>query len=135
MSLRYDPEFKAGLQEYLKNAILQEILACPCCGSADLVHYGYTRKGTPRCKCKRCGKIRCIASETMRNTKLPREIWERYIPMYMNGISPAEASRVLGVSVSTAYLMRKRLDKCADDYIFGEGRDPSSNPFVLYEIF
>ncbi|MDR2898916.1 MAG: helix-turn-helix domain-containing protein [Clostridiales bacterium] len=78
---------------------------CIHCGSKDIVKTGKQTNGTPRCKCKKCGKT--FQMEYISNGAKP-ETKAMIIKMSVNGSGIRDISRVLGVSQNTVMSVLKK---------------------------
>ena len=81
-------------------------IRCIHCKSKDVVKFGHQANGTPRCKCKKCGKT--FQSEYMSSGALP-ETKKLIIKMSLNGSGVRDISRVLGVDKNTVVAVLKKL--------------------------
>lgn len=102
----------AALNRELMRASLDDPdMACPACGGRESVRCGKTRAGTPRWKCKSCGKVRCHIDTggILALSKLPIETWEAYIPLFLAHVSCAKIAKELDVTPKTAWFMRIRI--------------------------
>jgi transposase-like protein len=73
-------------------------------GSTKVVKMGYQKNGTPRCKCKKCGKTfqtEYISAGARPETKI------LIIKMSVNGSGIRDISRVLGISKDTVSTVLK----------------------------
>ncbi len=81
---------------------------CPECLRNQFVKHGKTAKGTPRYRCKNCGKT-ITPTGLVSGSQLTREQWMVYIECYVDRMSVRKAAERCGVSSTTAYRMRDRL--------------------------
>ena len=81
-------------------------IRCIHCGSKKIVKYGKQANGTPRCKCKACGKT--FQAEYISKGALP-ETKKMIIKMSLNGSGVRDISRVLGVDKNTVVDVLKKL--------------------------
>ncbi|BED92711.1 MAG: IS1 family transposase [Candidatus Paraimprobicoccus trichonymphae] len=79
---------------------------CIQCKSEKVVKMGFQSNGTPRCKCKKCGKT--FQTEYLNNGAKP-ETKLLIIKMSLNGRGIRDISRVLGVSKDTVLSVLKKL--------------------------
>ena len=79
---------------------------CIHCKSKDVVKFGHQSNGTPRCKCKKCGKT--FQSEYMSQGAKP-ETKLLIIKMSLNGSGIRDISRVLSVDKNTVMSVLKKL--------------------------
>ncbi len=86
--------------------MIEKAIRCIHCESKDIVKYGKQSNGTPRCKCKNCGKI--FQSEYVSNGALP-ETKKMIIKMSLNGSGVRDIARVLGVNKNTVVDVLKKL--------------------------
>ena len=80
---------------------------CVHCNSRDVSKMGKQANGTPRCKCKKCGKT--FQTEYINNGAKP-EIKLMIIKMSLNGSGIRDISRVLGISQNTVISTLKKLN-------------------------
>ncbi len=80
-------------------------IRCIHCGSKEIVKYGKQANGTPRCKCKTCGKT--FQAEYISNGALP-ETKKMIIKMSLNGSGVRDISRVLEVDKNTVVDVLKK---------------------------
>ena len=82
------------------------VIRCIHCKSKDVVKFGHQMNGTPRCKCKKCGKT--FQSEYMSHGAKP-ETKLLIIKMSLNGSGIRDISRVLSVDKNTVMSVLKKL--------------------------
>lgn len=84
--------------------------SCSVCGCSKFIHYGTTKKGTPRWQCGSCGKVRCNIEvrNRMIDTKLNTDIWMTYAKYFVDRSSSYDIARKLGVSRKTVRFMKNR---------------------------
>jgi transposase-like protein len=80
-------------------------IRCIHCGSKNVVKFGTQPNGTPRCKCKKCGKT--FQVEYVSNGAKP-ETKEMIIKMSLNGSGIRDISRVLKISKDTVSAVLKK---------------------------
>jgi transposase-like protein len=84
---------------------------CSCCDHNE--YYKVSNDGLKFYQCKKCGKQTSLLANTLfEQTKLPLTIW--FLAMYLitqskNGISTLELRRMLGVSYSSSWRIRHKL--------------------------
>ena len=78
---------------------------CIHCASKEVVKFGTQSNGSPRCKCKSCG--RAFQGEYLNNGAKP-ETKKLIIKMSVNGSGIRDISRVLGVSQNTVISVLKK---------------------------
>ena len=81
---------------------------CINCGSKNVVKSGKQSNGTPRCKCKDCGKT--FQTEYLSQGAKP-QTKELIVKMALNGSGIRDTSRVLGVSQNTVIAVLKKQKK------------------------
>ena len=86
--------------------MVQTAVRCIHCKSKKVVKYGTQANGTPRCKCKECGKT--FQLEYLSAGASP-EIKMQIVKMALNGSGMRDISRVLGVSRNTVDAVLKKL--------------------------
>jgi len=98
-------------REYLDLKVPDGEYRCMSCGGVDFVRNGRTAKGTQRWLCKNCGKSRCSpgTGNIMLLTKLPKEKWMEFAPLFVNHVPSTKVSEQLGVEQRTAWYMRIRV--------------------------
>ena len=84
--------------------MVQTDVRCIHCKSKKIVKYGTQSNGTPRLKCKKCGKT--FQPEYL-SAGAPPETKLQIIKMSMNGSGIRDISRVLGVSRNTVSAVLK----------------------------
>ena len=83
---------------------------CIHCKSKDVVKTGKQMNGTPRCKCKGCGKT--FQKEYLSNGARP-ETKVLIVKMSLNGSGIRDISRVLDVSQNTVIGTLKKQKNCS----------------------
>jgi len=78
---------------------------CIHCKSKKVVKTGKQTNGTPRCKCKDCGKT--FQTEYLSRGASP-ETKKLIVKMALNGSGIRDTSRVLGVSQNTVIAVLKK---------------------------
>jgi transposase-like protein len=78
---------------------------CINCKSKDVSKYGKQTNGSPRLKCKNCGKM--FQSEYVSNGAKP-ETKELIIKMSLNGSGIRDIARVLSISTNTVMSVLKK---------------------------
>ena len=73
-------------------------IKCIHCESEEVVKMGYQRNGTPRCRCKDCGKT---FQTNYVNIGSKPETKRMIIKMSVNGSGIHDTARVLGISKDT----------------------------------
>ncbi len=108
------------LRAVIDRAILSRALPtleyqCPRCNGGEFVRCGYTAAGTQRWKCKGCGLVRthCQSGGILANTKLDREKWMEYIPLFLAHVPCSAVEAQLKVTHRTAWFMRVRMLEAA----------------------
>ena len=81
-------------------------LKCIHCSSKNIVKMGKQLNGTPRCKCKTCGKT--FQTEYLNNGSKP-ETKHLIIKMTLKGSGIRDISRVLNVDKNTVMAVLKKL--------------------------
>ena len=81
-------------------------IRCIHCQSKEVVKMGYQRNGTPRCKCKNCGKT--FQREYINKGAKP-ETKKMIIKMAVNGSGIRDTARVLEISKDTVMSVLKKL--------------------------
>lgn len=85
--------------------MVEKAVCCIHCGSRKVVKYGRQANGTPRCRCKNCGKT--FQSEYVSIGALPGTK-KMIIKMSLNGSGIRDISRVLGVDKNTVMDVLKK---------------------------
>ena len=85
--------------------MVQTEIKCIHCGSKEVVKMGKQANGTPRCKCKKCGKT--FQTEYVSNGAKP-EVKAMIKKMAINGSGIRDTARVLGVSCNTVISVLKK---------------------------
>lgn len=83
-------------------------IKCIHCQSTNIVKYGKQANGTPRCKCKDCGKT--FQVEYVNKGVLP-ETKKMIVKMALNGSGVRDTSRVLEISKDTVTKVLKKQKK------------------------
>lgn len=86
--------------------MVETAVKCIHCGSKKVVKFGKQANGTPRCKCKNCG--RTFQLEYVSSGALP-ETKKLIIKMSLNGSGVRDISRVLNVDKNTVVAVLKKL--------------------------
>ena len=86
--------------------VVETKIRCIHCNSKDVVKFGQQGNGTPRCKCKKCGKT--FQTEYMSSGAKP-ETKVMIIKMSLNGSGIRDISRVLSVDKNTVMSVLKKL--------------------------
>jgi len=81
---------------------------CIHCKSRQVVKSGKQSNGTPRCKCKDCGKT--FQTEYLSRGASP-DTKKLIVKMSLNGSGIRDTSRVLGVSQNTVIAVLKKRKK------------------------
>ena len=81
---------------------------CIHCNSKEVLKSGKQSNGTPRCKCKKCGKT--FQTEYLNVGSKP-EIKQMIIKLSLNGSGIRDISRVLGVDKNTVMSVLKKQKK------------------------
>ena len=106
---RYRDSMVEGIRFRLMNDEAEPPRGCPECGAAEYVHYGRTAKGTERFRCKECGRT-FTPKHLMSGSQIPEEKWMAFAECYVDKVSIRRAADLCGVSTSTAYRMKCRID-------------------------
>ena len=96
---------------------------CPSCGNAEFVRYGRTTKGTERYRCKCCSRT-FTPKRPIYDSRVPEEKWMVFAECYVDGLSVRKAADICGISASTAYRMRCRIDEMKSDEAEAAGSVP-----------
>ncbi len=98
----------------LQNLILESEDVCPgrCaeCDCRQFVRYGRTMKGTPRFRCKGCGRT-FTSCGLIGGSQLSKETWMIFAECTVEGLSIRKTAERCNVSVTTAYRMKDRLER------------------------
>ena len=86
--------------------VVQTAIRCIHCNNKSVVKFGHQANGTPRCKCKKCGKT--FQTEYMSHAAKP-ETKLLIIKMSLNGSGIRDISRVLSVDKNTVMSVLKKL--------------------------
>ena len=89
-------------------------IKCIHCESEEVVKMGYQKNGTPRCKCKDCGKT--FQLYYVNNGAKP-ETKKMIVKMSINGSGIRDTARVLGISKDTVMSVLKKLKNCSQTLI------------------
>ena len=81
-------------------------IKCIHCKSEEVMKMGYQRNGTPRCRCKDCGKT--FQTNYVNNGAKP-QIKNMIVKMSINGSGIRDTARVLGISKDTVMSVLKKL--------------------------
>lgn len=122
MMRRYRDSRVDELRTMLLNDETKPPRGCPECGSGGYVRYGRTAKGTERFRCKSCGRT-FTPKRLISNSQIPEEKWMAFAECYVYGISIRGSADRCGVSASTAYRMKCRIDGLIDGDESGGGDD------------
>jgi transposase len=87
--------------------MVSQPVLCRHCKSSDIVRYG-TQSGTPRFKCKDCGRV--FKTEYLYRAYEP-DIKEQIVEMAMNGSGIRDTARVLGIAKNTVLSTLKKSPK------------------------
>ena len=85
-------------------------IKCIHCESEEVIKMGYQKNGTPRCRCKDCGKT--FQTKYVNNGAKP-ETKRMIIKMSVNGSGIRDTARVLGISKDTVMSVLKKLKNCS----------------------
>ena len=85
--------------------MVETVVRCINCNSKEVVKFGRQANGTPRCKCKNCG--RTFQTEYISHGAKP-ETKKLIIKMSLNGSGIRDISRVLLVSQNTVIAVLKK---------------------------
>lgn len=124
MMRRYRDSRVEELRMMLLNDEAKPPKGCPECGSDGYVRYGRTAKGTERFRCKSCGRT-FTPKRLISNSQIPEEKWMVFAECYVCGTSVRGSADRCGVSASTAYRMKCRID----DLVGGIASDEGKNVF------
>ena len=86
--------------------MVQTYIRCPHCNSKEVVKFGNQANGTPRCKCKKCGKT--FQTKYISNGAKP-EVKLMIIKMSLNGSGVLDIARALDISKNTVISVLKKL--------------------------
>lgn len=106
---RYRDSMVEGIRFRLMSDEAEPPRGCPECGAAEYVHYGRTAKGTERFRCKECGRT-FTPKHLMSGSQIPEEKWMAFAECYVDKVSIRRAADLCGVSTSTTYRMKCRID-------------------------
>ena len=81
-------------------------IKCIHCEIEEVVKIGYQKNGTPRCRCKDCGKT--FQTKYINNGAKP-ETKRMIVKMSINGSGIRDTARVLGISKDTVMSVLKKL--------------------------
>lgn len=85
-------------------------VACPRCGSLDVVRKGHDHDGTQRWLCKDCHRtFRNAADTIITRSKLRPAVWMRYLECFVDCLPLRECASRCHISLRTSWLMRMRL--------------------------
>ena len=85
-------------------------VACPRCGSLDVVRKGHDHDGTQRWLCKDCHRtFRNAADTIITRSKLRPAVWMRYLECFVDRLPLRECASRCHISLRTSWLMRMRL--------------------------
>ena len=95
-----------------------DALACPRCGSISIVKKGRNPNGSQRWQCRDCQRTFSKVRDTLIDrSKLPVAKWMMYVECFVDCLALRECAVRCGVSLRTAWLMRRRLLKCLERYL------------------
>ena len=95
-----------------------DTFACPRCGSISIVKKGRNPNGSQRWQCKDCKRTFSQVRDTLiGRSKLPVVKWMMYVECFVDCLALRECAARCGVSLRTAWLMRRRLLKCLERYL------------------
>lgn len=130
MMRRYRDSLVEGIRSRLLNDESEPPKGCPECGTGEYVRYGRTAKGTERYRCKACGRT-FTPKHLISSSQIPEEKWMVFAECYVEGISIRRAADRCGVSTSTAYRMKCRIDGLMEgDSTGDEGGDVFIAPSI-----
>jgi transposase-like protein len=79
--------------------------SCPVCGSDLYIHYGHRSNGRRRYKCKECGSIYTLLSNTIfASSRKPISVWALYIVLMTFNVPLEETEVLCDISHPTAML-------------------------------
>ena len=95
-----------------------DALACTRCGSISIVKKGRNPNGSQRWQCRDCQRTFSKVRDTLIDrSKLPVAKWMMYVECFVDCLALRECAVRCGVSLRTAWLMRRRLLKCLERYL------------------
>lgn len=86
---------------------------CPYCMHSGIVLHGTTSKGTVRYMCPRCTRT-FTSGGLISSSKLTKDQWLQFICCHVDGESVRMTASKVGVSSTTIYRMKKRLEEFCD---------------------
>ena len=99
------------------NSITATLPHCPRCGNPNATKRGRDSTGKQRYQCGKCKRSYTTATGSeFSSTNLPLETWMAYAECYVNRESLRIAAKHCGVSLKTAFRMRKRLSQTISRY-------------------
>lgn len=85
-------------------------VCCRECESAHVVKRGRTSSGKQRYLCRDCGMSFTLSEPSVfTKSKLPGEVWQRYIECFVDRLPLRECAQRCGVSLKTSWFMRHRI--------------------------
>lgn len=115
---RMDPEDRNDRIEWIRGLIRVSLRGvpdrCPLCDSRHVVRYGKTGRGTPRFRCRGCGRT-FVNQSLLSGSRVREDQWMRFAECYVDKESLDRTSRICGTSRSTVRRMREKLDLLVAD--------------------
>ncbi|MDO5861533.1 MAG: hypothetical protein Q4Q58_01855 [Thermoplasmata archaeon] len=104
----------AEVKKIMLDAEASKPKRCPYCECGAVVRHGKTTKGTARFRCRGCGKT-FVPQGVISGSRITVEQWMTFAECYINEDSVRKSADRCGVSVATAYRMRKRLEALIEE--------------------
>lgn len=90
---------------------------CPHCGELELTKRGYDAYGKQRYSCKRCRRsFTSLTGRAFSSTNMPIGTWLAFSKCYIGGLTLRDSATICGVSLKTAFNMRRRLVATIHEY-------------------
>lgn len=95
-----------------------EIVCCPHCGSIHFKKNGTDKNGRQRFMCKDCGKTFGVTNNSiLYRSRISKDTWMKFIDCEIARVPLKEESYQTGLSITTCFYMRHKLNKAASDIL------------------
>lgn len=102
--------------------------ACPFCEARAVVRHGKTTKGSVRYRCRACGRT-FTPRGVVSGSRLSEETWMAFADCMVRGVPVRKSADICGVSVATAYRMKRRLDALVEERRAIRNAAPTRGPW------
>lgn len=116
------------LREAIMETERERPRACPYCEVRAVVRHGKTSKGSARYRCRACGKT-FTPRGVISGSRLSADTWMAFADCMAHGYPVRRSADVCGVSVATAYRMKRRLDALMEERRAIRNTAPTRGPW------